>query len=47
MSISFNHIASDIRVPLFYAEMDHSRANTAQESQRGPYCSVTPCPTPR
>ncbi|BGI53045.1 MAG: hypothetical protein HamCj_13980 [Candidatus Hamiltonella defensa (Ceratovacuna japonica)] len=34
MSISFNHIASDVRVPLFYAEMDNSRANTAQESRR-------------
>lgn len=34
MSISFNHIASDVRVPLFYAEMDNSRANTAQDSSR-------------
>ncbi|WP_339050957.1 phage tail sheath subtilisin-like domain-containing protein [Candidatus Hamiltonella endosymbiont of Tuberolachnus salignus] len=34
MSISFNTLPSDLRVPLFYAEMDNSRANTAQESRR-------------
>ncbi|PNK92712.1 phage tail sheath subtilisin-like domain-containing protein [Serratia odorifera] len=28
--VSFNTIPSDIRVPLFYAEMDNSAANTAQ-----------------
>lgn len=30
--ISFNNIANDVRVPLFYAEMDNSAANTAQDS---------------
>lgn len=29
MSVSFSHIPSGIRVPLFYAEMDNSMANTA------------------
>ncbi|MCM2248665.1 MULTISPECIES: hypothetical protein, partial [Enterobacteriaceae] len=28
MAISFNSIPSDTRVPLFYAEMDNSAANT-------------------
>lgn len=28
--VSFNSIPSDVRVPLFYAEMDNSAANTAQ-----------------
>lgn len=28
MSISFNNIPSDIRVPLFYAEVDNSKANS-------------------
>ncbi|RJT26919.1 phage tail sheath subtilisin-like domain-containing protein [Buttiauxella izardii] len=32
MTVSFNGIPSDIRVPLFYAEMDNSAANTAQTS---------------
>ncbi|WP_050747899.1 hypothetical protein [Sodalis glossinidius] len=32
MSLSFNVIPSDLRVPLFYAEMDNSAANTAQDS---------------
>lgn len=32
MSVSFDSIPSNIRVPLFYAEMDNSRANTAQTS---------------
>jgi phage tail sheath gpL-like len=29
MSVSFNHIPSGLRVPLFYAEVDNSMANTA------------------
>lgn len=32
--IPFKHIPSNIRVPLFYAEMDNSQANTAQENYR-------------
>lgn len=32
MSISFNDTPTDVRVPLFYAEMDNSKANTAQIS---------------
>ncbi|MBJ5173519.1 phage tail protein, partial [Salmonella enterica subsp. enterica serovar Mbandaka] len=32
MAISFNSIPSDTRVPLFYAEMDSSAANTARDS---------------
>ncbi|RTY53639.1 phage tail protein [Pantoea sp. YU22] len=32
MSVSFNNIPGNIRVPLFYAEMDNSAANTAQAS---------------
>lgn len=32
MSVSFDSIPSNIRVPLFYAEMDNSKANTAQTS---------------
>lgn len=34
MPVSFNSIPNDIRVPLFYAEMDNSMANTATESMR-------------
>jgi len=34
MSVSFNNIPANIRVPLFYAEVDNSQANTAQEVQR-------------
>jgi len=34
MSVSFNNIPSNIRVPLFYAEVDNSQANSAQEVQR-------------
>lgn len=34
MTVSFNNIPSDIRVPLFYAEVDNSQANTATEVQR-------------
>ncbi len=33
MNIPFNHI-QDTRVPLFYAEVDNSKANTAREVQR-------------
>lgn len=29
MAVSFNYVPSDIRVPLFYAELDNSMANTA------------------
>lgn len=32
MSVSFNTIPKDLRVPLFYAEMDNSAANTATAS---------------
>lgn len=32
MSVSFNNIPSDIRVPLFYAEVDNSQANSATSS---------------
>lgn len=32
MTISFNTIPSNTLVPLFYAEMDNSAANTAQDS---------------
>lgn len=32
MTVSMNTIPSDLRVPLFYAEMDNSAANTAQIS---------------
>ena len=31
MSVSFGQIPSDLRVPLFYAEMDNSAANSASE----------------
>lgn len=34
MSIPFKAIPSNLRVPLFYAEVDNSRANTAQAVQR-------------
>ncbi|PIO91571.1 phage tail protein [Pseudomonas syringae] len=34
MAISFNNIPSDVRVPLFYAEMDNSAANSASASMR-------------
>ncbi|MDP0880746.1 phage tail protein, partial [Klebsiella variicola] len=30
--VSFNNIPSDIRVPLFYAEVDNSQANNATSS---------------
>ncbi|MGX2012851.1 phage tail sheath subtilisin-like domain-containing protein, partial [Enterobacter asburiae] len=32
MSVSFPTIPSDLRVPLFWAEMDNSEANTTQSS---------------
>lgn len=32
MSVGFSQIPSDLRVPLFYAEVDNSAANTAQAS---------------
>lgn len=34
MTIPFKQIPANIRVPLFYAEVDNSRANTAQAVQR-------------
>lgn len=34
MTIPFKNIPQNIRVPLFYAEVDNSRANTAQAQQR-------------
>jgi phage tail sheath gpL-like len=34
MTIPFKNIPSTLRVPLFYAEVDNSQANTSQQSQR-------------
>lgn len=34
MSIPFKNIPSNLRVPLFYAEVDNSQANSAQQTQR-------------
>lgn len=34
MTVSFNNIPADLRVPLFYAEMDNSAANSASETLR-------------
>lgn len=34
MSISFNNIPAGLRVPLFYAEMDNSMANSGNSSLR-------------
>ena len=34
MAVSFNNIPANIRVPLFYAEMDNSMANTATGAKR-------------
>lgn len=34
MAVSFNTIPSDVRVPLFYAEMDNSQASYFTQSQR-------------
>lgn len=33
-SVSFSNIPSDIRVPLFYAEVDNSQANSGSQTQR-------------
>ncbi len=50
MTIPFKNIPSSIRVPLFYAEVDNSQANTAQEVQRGliigPYTAAAVGVTP-
>lgn len=34
MTVPFKNIPANIRVPLFYAEVDNSRANSAQSNQR-------------
>jgi len=34
MSIGFSNIPADLRVPLFYAEMDNSAANSASSTMR-------------
>lgn len=34
MPVSFNNVPADLRVPLFYAEMDNSAANSASETLR-------------
>ncbi|ARF52785.1 phage tail sheath subtilisin-like domain-containing protein [Pantoea stewartii] len=34
MTVSFSNVPSNLRVPLFYAEMDNSQANTATATQR-------------
>jgi phage tail sheath gpL-like len=34
MTVPFKHIPANIRVPLFYAEVDNSQANTATQNQR-------------
>jgi phage tail sheath gpL-like len=34
VTIPFKQIPQNIRVPLFYAELDNSHANTAQATQR-------------
>lgn len=34
MSVSFNYIPSNVRVPLFYAEVDNSMANTATADKK-------------
>lgn len=34
MTIPFKQIPQNLRVPLFYAELDNSRANTSQQNQR-------------
>lgn len=34
MSVSFNYIPSNVRVPLFYAEIDNSMANTATSNKK-------------
>ena len=34
MPVSFNNVPADLRVPLFYAEMDNSAANSASSAMR-------------
>ncbi|UPG89269.1 phage tail sheath subtilisin-like domain-containing protein [Luteibacter aegosomaticola] len=34
MSVPFSHIPQNLRVPLFYAEVDNSQANSGQQTQR-------------
>lgn len=34
MPVSFNHIPSNLRLPLFYAEVDNSQANSGSQTQR-------------
>ncbi len=34
MTVSFSNIPSNLRVPLFYVEVDNSMANSATETQR-------------
>jgi phage tail sheath gpL-like len=34
MSLAFSHIPQNLRVPLFYAEVDNSQANSGQQTQR-------------
>lgn len=34
MPVPFQHVPQNLRVPLFYAELDNSQANTAQAAQR-------------
>lgn len=34
MSVSFNNIPANIRVPMFYAEVDNSQANSGSQTQR-------------
>lgn len=34
MSLAFSHIPANLRVPLFYAEVDNSQANSGQQTQR-------------
>ncbi|RQM76223.1 phage tail protein [Aeromonas jandaei] len=34
MPVSFNNVTADLRVPLFYAEMDNSAANSSSETLR-------------
>lgn len=34
MTVSFSNIPSNLRVPLFYVEIDNSMANSATETQR-------------
>ncbi|TJQ16894.1 phage tail protein, partial [Escherichia coli] len=34
MTVSFSNIPTNLRVPLFYVEVDNSMANSATETQR-------------